>query len=73
MFVISPFVIAGAPYESTMGLVQKVFYYHMPSAWLFLTASVVCGIAAPAFWPLATRATIARRWRRRRWQCSSAC
>jgi hypothetical protein len=30
LFAISPFVIANAPYESTMGLVQKVFYYHMP-------------------------------------------
>src|SRR5262245_6399137 len=49
MFAISPFVIAGAPYESTMGLVQKVFYYHMPSAWMFLTASVVCGIASARF------------------------
>ena len=26
MFVASPFVIANAPYESTMGLVQKIFY-----------------------------------------------
>ena len=25
-----------ADYESTMGLVQKIFYYHMPSAWMFL-------------------------------------
>ncbi len=49
MFAISPFVIAGAPYESTMGLVQKVFYYHMPSAWMFLTASVICGIASARF------------------------
>ena len=32
MFAASPFVIASAPYESTMGLVQKIFYYHMPSA-----------------------------------------
>jgi heme exporter protein C len=49
MFAISPLVIAQAPYESTMGLVQKVFYYHMPSAWIFLTASVVCGIASARF------------------------
>ena len=49
LFAISPFVIANAPYESTMGLVQKVFYYHMPSAWVFLTASVICGIASARF------------------------
>ena len=46
MFIASPFVIANAPYESTMGLVQKIFYYHMPSAWIFLIAAVVCGVAS---------------------------
>jgi heme exporter protein C len=46
MFAATPIVIANAPYESTMGLVQKIFYYHMPSAWMFLTAGVVCGIAS---------------------------
>jgi heme exporter protein C len=49
MFAASPFVIANAPYESTMGLVQKIFYYHMPSAWLFLIAAVVCGVASARF------------------------
>jgi heme exporter protein C len=49
MFAATPFVIANAPYESTMGLVQKVFYYHMPSAWMFLGASIVCGIASVRF------------------------
>ena len=49
LFAASPFVIANAPYESTMGLVQKIFYYHMPSAWVFLTASVVCGVASTRF------------------------
>ena len=32
-----------------MGLVQKIFYYHMPSAWMFLTAAIVCGIASARF------------------------
>jgi len=49
MFAISPFVIASADYESTMGLVQKIFYYHMPSAWMFLTASIMCGVASVRF------------------------
>ena len=49
MFVASPFVIASADYESTMGLVQKIFYYHMPSAWMFLTAGIVCGVASVRF------------------------
>jgi heme exporter protein C len=49
MFVASPLVIANAPYESTMGLVQKIFYYHMPSAWMFLLAPILCGIASVRF------------------------
>src|SRR5215208_8126986 len=49
MFAASPLIIANAPYEATMGLVQKIFYYHMPSAWMFLTASIVCGVASARF------------------------
>ncbi len=49
MFVVSPILIAGAPYEATMGLVQKIFYYHMPSAVIFLLAAIVCGIASARF------------------------
>jgi heme exporter protein C len=49
LFAASPFVIANAPYESTMGLVQKIFYYHMPSAWMFLVGALVCGIASVRF------------------------
>ena len=49
MFAASPFVIATAPYESTMGLVQKIFYYHMPSAWMFLTSAIVCGVASARY------------------------
>ena len=49
MFALSPVLIARAPYESTMGLVQKIFYYHMPSASMFLISAVVCGIASARF------------------------
>ena len=42
----APFIDRRRAYESTMGLVQKIFYYHMPSAWMFLTASIVCGVAS---------------------------
>jgi heme exporter protein C len=49
MFAVSPFLIANAPYESTMGLVQKIFYVHLPSAWVFLLAAIVCGIASARF------------------------
>jgi heme exporter protein C len=46
MFAASPIVIASVRYESTMGLVQKIFYYHMPSAVMFLLSAVVCGYAS---------------------------
>jgi hypothetical protein len=29
MFVGAPFMVARAPYESSMGLVQKIFYFHV--------------------------------------------
>ena len=38
MLAASPFMIAGAPYESTMGLVQKIFYFHVPSWFAMFTA-----------------------------------
>ena len=49
MFASSPFLIDNAPYESTMGLVQKIFYVHLPSAWMFLLAAIVCGVASVRF------------------------
>jgi heme exporter protein C len=49
MFVASPLLIADVRYEATMGLVQKIFYYHMPSAVMFLLSAVVCGIASARF------------------------
>src|SRR5947207_13665832 len=44
MFAYAPIMIAGAPYESTMGLVQKIFYFHVPSWFAMFTAVFVCGI-----------------------------
>ena len=44
--VIAPFLVLGAPNESTMGLVQKIFYYHFPSAILDFMTIYVCGIAS---------------------------
>jgi heme exporter protein C len=46
MFAVAPVLIAQAPYESTMGLVQKIFYVHLPSAWVFLLSAIVCGVAS---------------------------
>src|SRR5438132_12683387 len=46
MFAYAPVMIAGAPYESTMGLVQKIFYFHVPAWMAMFTAVFVCGIAS---------------------------
>jgi len=49
MLAVAPWIINGAPYESTMGLVQKVFYFHLPAAWLFLIAAITCGVHSANF------------------------
>ena len=49
MLFVAPWIINAAPYESTMGLVQKVFYFHFPSAILFLVSAIDCGIASIRF------------------------
>jgi len=46
MFGRAPFMIEAAPLESTMGLVQKIFYFHVPSAITSLLAAMVCGLAS---------------------------
>ena len=49
MFVYAPIAIANAPYESTMKLVQKIFYFHFP-AWMALTVSVtVCTVGSAMY------------------------
>lgn len=45
MFAYAPVLIQRAPYESTMGLVQKIFYFHVPSWFVMFTSAFVCGIA----------------------------
>jgi heme exporter protein C len=49
MFVRAPFLIDAAPYESTMGLVQKIFYFHVPSAITTMLSAVVCGLASALY------------------------
>jgi len=46
MFAASPILIAYAPFEGDMGVVSKIFYYHLPSAWMFLLGGIVCGVAS---------------------------
>ncbi|HEX4348649.1 MAG TPA: cytochrome c biogenesis protein CcsA [Vicinamibacterales bacterium] len=46
MFVYAPFMINAAPYQSTMLLIQKIFYFHVAS-WVALTWGLtVCAIGS---------------------------
>lgn len=49
MFAMAPFVIDSAPYESTMGLIQRIFYFHVPSAIVMFASAFVCGIASAIY------------------------
>lgn len=49
LFAYAPVAIGRAPYESTMGLVQKIFYFHVPSWFAMFLATFVCGIAGVVF------------------------
>lgn len=49
IFLTAPIVIARAPFESTMGLVQKIFYFHMPPAMLMLLSAIFCGLMSAIY------------------------
>ena len=49
IFMTAPIIIARAPFESTMGLVQKIFYFHMPPAMLMLLSAIFCGGVSAIF------------------------
>jgi heme exporter protein C len=49
MFAYAPFIIADADYEATMGLVQKIFYFHVPSWFAMFTAVFICGGASALY------------------------
>jgi heme exporter protein C len=55
----APLLIAAAPFESTMGLVQKIFYFHVPAWMAMFSAVVICGVASVRY--LITRAPSADR------------
>lgn len=48
-FIRAPFLIQAAPIESTMGVVQKIFYFHVPAAAATFLGATVCGIASVLF------------------------
>jgi heme exporter protein C len=49
MFAVAPWLVLNAPYESTMGLVQKIFYFHAPSGMVMFLGAFVSGIASAFF------------------------
>lgn len=49
MFLRAPFMIDAAPYESSMGLIQRIFYFHVPSAMIMFLSAFVCGIASAIY------------------------
>ena len=49
LFARAPFLIDAAPPEATMGLVQKIFYFHVPAAITTFLAAFVCGISSAVF------------------------
>jgi heme exporter protein C len=49
LYVSALLLIARAPFESTMGLVQKIFYFHFPPAVLMLLSAIFCGLMSAAF------------------------
>jgi heme exporter protein C len=49
VFATAPVVIYLAPYESTMGLVQKIFYFHVPGALMMLGLAIVAGLASAVY------------------------
>src|ERR1700730_3972490 len=49
MFALTLWMIARAPYQDTMGLVQKIFYFHVP-CWMAMGAGIfICGICSAVF------------------------
>jgi heme exporter protein C len=49
LFAYAPFAIINAPYEATMGLVQKIFYFHVSTAITMFVAAFTAGIASAVF------------------------
>ena len=64
LFATAPVLIAMAPNEATMGLVAKIFYFHVPAWFVMFTAVFVCGIAS-AVYLFTERAGGSLRWPRR--------
>ena len=49
LFAVAQYFIAQAPYESTMGLIQKIMYFHVPSWIAMYSAIAVCGASSAIY------------------------
>jgi heme exporter protein C len=49
MFAYAPIMILNAPYESTMGLVQKIFYFHASLGMAMFLAAFASGIGSALY------------------------
>ena len=49
MLAAAPLMVAHAPYESTMGLVQKIFYFHASCGMAMFAAAFASGIGSAVF------------------------
>jgi heme exporter protein C len=45
----SPLLIVGAPLEASMGFVQKIFYFHVPCAWVMFLGAFLCAGGSIAY------------------------
>ena len=48
-FLLVPSLIVGAPLEPVMGLVQKIFYFHVPCAAMLFLSTFVCAGGSVAY------------------------
>ena len=48
-FFVVTLLVASAPLEKTMGIVQKIFYFHVPCAWLLMLSTFVCAAGSLAY------------------------
>jgi heme exporter protein C len=56
-FVVAPLLIfLQAPLEREMGFVQKIFYFHVPCAWVMFLGAFVCAGGSVAFFARGSKA-----------------
>lgn len=49
MLAYAPIMIANGAYESSMGIVSKILYFHAPSGMVMLLSAIVCGVSSAIY------------------------